>query len=309
MRIAVTGAQGFVGKATVRALLDAGHEVLPIVRTSNGTFANACEWNISYAVKTTYRDVEAVVHIAAKVDDWATYEDSSQVNVLGTQHVIDAFPEAKTFIYISSASVYDSTNAEQTLTEVSLAGTDLLNAYSQTKYEGERVVLQSPIPSRIVLRPHIIYGPGDTTVLPRLLQAQKFGRFLILGNGKNHISLTHIHNLSHAIVQLVDSNRVFGGEVFNIVDDRGGTVNEIIAALKSELGITAKNLYIPKSVALFMGIVLEKLFRLFRSSRAPLITRYLVEQMTADHTLSTAKATERFGYKPAVDYLTGFKRL
>lgn len=309
MNVAVTGAQGFVGQATVATLTHAGHQVLPVVRASNDTFAYAYEWDIVRPSTKTFCEIEVVVHVAALVNDWEIYEKSKQVNVDGTQHVLDAFPNAKTFIYISSASVYDPTNPARVITEESPAGTHLLNAYSQTKFKGEQVVLHSSVPSRAVLRPHIVYGPGDTTVLPRLLKAQKLGRFLILGDGKNDISLTHIDNLTAAIVAITDSNKIFSGEIFNIVDKKSGTVEEIITTLKSELGIVARNLCIPKPLALFLGSLAQRLFRLFRTKRAPLVTPYLVEQMTSDHVLSIDKAQKILGYEPTVDYLTGFKQL
>lgn len=308
MNIAVTGAQGFVGKATVMTLKKAGHTVLPIVRSNDGTYSNAYEWDITEQANKKFPDIDAIVHIAALVDDWATYEKSRQVNVIGTQHVVDAFPNVKTFVYISSASVYDPTNEAQQLNEESPAGTNLLNAYGQTKYEGEQIVLKADIPSRIVLRPHIIYGPGDKTVLPRLLKAQKLGRFLVLGDGQNHISLTHIQNLTSAILLAV-SKEDLGGEIFNVVDKKSVTVEEVINALKTELGITAKNTYIPKPAALFIGSSLEKTYRFVGVKKSPLITPYLVEQMTSDHVLAIDKAGRMLNYKPTVDYLSGFKEL
>jgi nucleoside-diphosphate-sugar epimerase len=307
--IAVTGAQGFVGSAVVHHLRKLGYTVIPVVRKANGTFQDAIEWDITTPYKGDDLNVDVVIHAAAKVDDWATYDDSYDVNVKGTKNVINTFANAKLFIYISSASVYDPTNTNQVITEKSPAGTNLLNSYSKTKYEGELVVLDSSVQSRVVVRPHIIYGPGDKTVLPRLLQARRFGRFLVLGNGKNNISLTYIDNLVVAISQITSSDKIFGSEVFNVVDDKSDTVENIINTLKHSLGINEKNLYIPRYLAKAIGMVLEKLYRFLKVHRSPLITPYLVDQMTSDHVLDCNSAKESFGYNPKVDYQKGFEGL
>jgi nucleoside-diphosphate-sugar epimerase len=307
--IAVTGAQGFVGSAVVHHLRTLGHTVIPVVRKSNGTFKNAVEWDITGSYEGSGLNADVVVHAAAKVDDWASYQKCYNVNVTGTKNVINAFPSAKLFIYMSSASVYDPMNTERLITEKSPAGVHLLNSYSKTKYEGERMVLNSSVPSRVVVRPHIIYGPGDTTILPRLLKARRFGRFLVLGNGKNNISLTYIGNLTDAISQIVMSDQIFGSKIFNVVDDVSDTVENVINTLKFSLEINEKNLYIPKSLANKIGMVLEKLYRFLRVQQSPLITPYLVDQMTSDHVLDCDMAKDSFGYNPEVNYREAFKAL
>ena len=307
--IAVTGAQGFVGSAVVHHLRNLGHTVIPIVRKTNGTFQDAIEWDITTPYKGGGINADVVIHAAAKVDDWATHEDSYNVNVKGTKNVLDTFASAKLFIYVSSASVYDPTNTNQVITEKSPAGTNLLNPYSKTKYEGERVVLDSSVQSRVIVRPHIIYGPGDTTVLPRLLQAKRFGRFLMLGNGDNNISLTHIDNLVHSIVTIIKADATFEAEVFNIVDKKSDTIKNIVNALKQSLEINEKNLYIPRFMASSIGGVLERLFRLVKIKHSPIITSYIVEQMTSDHVFDCTKAVESFGYNPMINYKEGFKEL
>jgi nucleoside-diphosphate-sugar epimerase len=307
--IAVTGAQGFVGSAVVKELLRFGYKVIPIVRKSNGRYTNAIEWDIAQPSTYEFSDIDVVIHSAAKVDDWTTYGDAYDVNVTGTKNVITAFPNAKFFIYISSASVYDSKNCDAVITEESPSGNNFLNDYSRTKFEAERVVLNASTPSRVVLRPHIIYGPGDRHILPRLLKARRFGRFLILGNGKNRVSLTHINNLVGGISRIVSSDKKFSGEIFNIADDKNDTIETVINALKESLDITEKNFHIPRIIAFSVGTICEYVAKFFGSRRSPLITPYIVEQMTSDHIIDCSKAKEVFGYSPEVEYRDGFKRL
>jgi nucleoside-diphosphate-sugar epimerase len=307
--VAVTGAQGFVGSAVVKKLLRLGYKIIPIVRKSNGEHSDAIEWDITYSSKDKFLDIDVVIHSAAKVDDWATHNDSYNVNVVGTKNVIDAFPNAQLFIHISSASVYDTKNCDVLISEESPAGMNLLNDYSLSKFESEKIVLIANIPSRVVLRPHIIYGPGDTNILPRLLKARKFGRFFILGNGKNNISLTHINNLVSGIAKIVSSAKKFDGEIFNIADTKTDSIESIINVLKNELDINEKNFHVPKIVALYVGTILEYLAKFLRLQHAPLITPYIVAQMTEDHIIDCSKAKDVFGYSPEVEYKDGFKKL
>lgn len=307
--IVVTGAQGFVGSAIVKKLKISGHRVIPIVRISNGEYQDAVEWDITAPLDQRSDNVDVVIHAAAKVDDWSNYKESYSANVIGTKNVIEAFPQVELFIYISSASVYDSKNSEVVISEESPAGSNFLNDYSRTKFEAERVVIDSLISSRVVLRPHIIYGSGDKKILPRLLQARKFGRFLILGNGKNNISLTHIDNLVDAITRIVSSDKKFDGEIFNITDGKTDSVETVIDALKETLNITEKNFHVPRAIALRIGIISEYLAKLLGSQHSPLLTPYIVEQMTSDHIIDCSKAKEMFGYSPKVEYREGFKRL
>ncbi len=307
--IAVTGAQGFVGKAIVLRLRAAGYSVLPLVRRSNSTFDSVIEWDITVPYVGPTLAVDVVVHAAAQVNDWSSNAASATVNVEGTRHVLQACAQATQCIYISSASVYDPTNTEVSLTEASPAGTNLLNAYSRTKFQGETLVQSSAIATTAIIRPHIIYGPGDMTVLPRLLEARKHGRFLVLGDGQNTISLTHIENLTAAVQNCIERQAVGTHEIYNITDARTGTVAEVLQALKSALGIPDKNLYIPYPVAMTCGVVLERVYRMAGAKNAPLVTPYLVAQMTANHVCDITKAQRELGYEPTKSFDMAFSEL
>jgi nucleoside-diphosphate-sugar epimerase len=112
-----------------------------------------------------------------------------------------------------------------------------------------------------------------------------------------------------AIYQITSSDKMFGSEVFNVVDDKSDTVENIINTLKHSLDIKEKSLHIPKSLANAIGTALEKSYRFLRVQKSPLITPYLVEQMTSDHTVGCNKAKALFGYNPKVDYRKGFETL
>lgn len=299
--IAVTGATGFVGSHLVQALIRSGYSVISYGRSAHAE----TYWDISKGSLEHPPQVDAVVHCAAHVSDWANYAESYSGNVLGTQNVLKSFPDVSMFIHISSASVYDPFLKSSVLTEDAPCG-NFLNAYSKTKWESEILVLGADNPRRVILRPHIIYGPGDTTVLPRILEARKFGRFLIIGNGKNLISITHVENLVHAILKTLSANFPIGSHIFNVADKDQATVEVLMQELCHTLSIVEPIAHVPRGPAYVVGAIEELAYRLIRSPKPPLLTRYAVAQMAYGHALDISKIERVLNYTPLWDYRKGF---
>ena len=303
--IVVTGATGFVGRHLVQALAKEGYSVLAFGRRNlNGQ----TYWDITEGSLKNAPQVDVVVHCAAHVDDWAGYTESHKGNVLGTKNVLQSFPTAPLFIHVSSASVYDPFVSAPLLSEGSLCG-NFLNAYSKTKREAELLVSDASNKHRVILRPHIIYGPGDTTVLPRILAARRFGRFMVVGDGKNKISVTHVENLVHAVLQTLKSKLPEGCEIFNVADESQDTVDNLINALRDALSIRETILHIPRTLAYALGASEESAYRLIGSKKPPLLTRYAVAQMAYGHALDISKIKRVLQYKPSWDYRRGFKEM
>lgn len=300
--IAVTGATGFVGRHLLQALVKEGHSVVAFGRRNlNGQ----TYWDITEGPLKNPPQVDAVVHCAAHVDDWAAYPESYKGNVLGTKNVLRSFTDTPVFIHVSSASVYNPFVSASVLTEKSPCG-NFLNAYSKTKREAELLVSAALNRHRVILRPHIVYGLGDTTVLPRILEARKLGRFLVLGDGKNLISVTHVENLVHAVLQTLKAKLPEGCEIFNVADESQDTVDNLINALRGALSIKETILHIPRLPAYAFGVLEEGVYRLIGSKHPPLLTRYAVAQMAYGHALDISKAVRLLGYAPASTFESGF---
>lgn len=303
--IAVTGATGFVGSHLVRALTAKGYSVIAFGRRAGVAHA---QWDIAQGSLENPPYVDAVVHCAAHVNDWAAHAESHRGNVVGTENVLKSFASTPLFIHVSSASVYDPFVSAPTLTERSPVG-NFLNAYSKTKWEAELLVSGAANRRRVIFRPHIIYGPGDTTVLPRLLAARRLGRFLVVGDGKNLISITHVENLVHAIIQTLKTDLPNGCEIFNVADERQGTVDTLINSLREALSIPEAILHVPRIPAYILGALEEGAYRLIGSKSPPLLTRYAVAQMAYGHALDISKIKRLLQYKPTWEYRDGFKEL
>jgi nucleoside-diphosphate-sugar epimerase len=309
--LAITGATGFVGRSLVEYFGARGYRVLAFGRRPRppGIHPGALyrRWDIAQGPLRIEEPVDTVIHCAAAVTDWGTVAALYPTNVSGTRHVLATFRDAGQFIHLSSASVYDPLGPKRFIREEAPYPARYLNAYSQTKMLAERVVRAAPHRNRTIVRPHIIYGPGDTTLLPRLLQARRHGRFLVLGHGRNARSLTYMLSLAAALELLVQ--RPQPGQIFNISDQRVATVDEILQAFLQTMGYRERLLHTPPQLAQGAAALLERIYRLGRSRTPPLITPYVVAQMTFEFTLDISKARRLLGYCPAYDYLDGFRAI
>jgi nucleoside-diphosphate-sugar epimerase len=285
--IAVTGATGFVGSHVAAALVARGHEVIGFNRRS---------WDLASGPLADPPPVDGVVHCAARVADAGPAAAFEAVNVSGTAAVLGAFPAARRFVYVSTASVYDPARPTRYIGEDAPYGSAYLNHYARTKGLAEQLIRRDGR-SSIILRPHAVYGPGDTTLLPRLLAVRRFGRLVAIGDGRNEVSVTHIDNLVQTIVLALEGPVDDG--VFNVADAVAAPLDTLLRTLLSRLGLPPRILYIPRALAWRLAPVLE------RVQRTPQMTRYVVRQLADEYTLDISRARARLGYAPAVDFRAG----
>lgn len=296
MRVAVTGASGFVGGRTVAALATRGHEVVAFGRRplAPGTFPAGVEylrWDLLDGPLGAPPPVDAVVHAAGAVDDWGPAARFERVNVGGTATVLATFPAAHV-VHVSSASVYDDSSDVRAVREDAPLPTRCPSAYVATKIGAEEVV-RTRRPDAAILRPHAVWGPGDTTLLPRLLRARVAGVLLVPGNGRNRLSVTHVDNLTLAVAVAVEA-RASG--TFNVSDGHDLTVDGLLRLLLRRLGLRPRIAYVPAGLAQRLAALDEAVAR--RTGRRPPLTRYAVLHLTHEWTLDITRAREVLGYAP-----------
>ena len=303
--IAVTGATGFIGGHVVRRLAERGDRVIAFGRRAASEYADLPaviyrRWTLPVDLADP-PEVDAVVHCAGTVTDWGPRSIFSQVNVEGTKTVLRTFPRARRFVHLSTASVYDPRVPKRHVPEDAPYPDRYLGEYARSKMLAE-VAVREARPDAVVLRPHAVYGRGDNHLLPRLLAARWLGTQLALGDGRNHVSVTHVDNLVHAIERAIDGT-AWG--TFNIADSVEPTVDDLLRVVLAAADLPARIAYVPAAVAWPLSTVLESIARVLGRTHPPRLTRYVIAQFAQEYTLDLRAAAERLGYQPARTYIDG----
>ncbi|MEO3782091.1 NAD(P)-dependent oxidoreductase [Actinocorallia sp. B10E7] len=298
MRVAVTGASGFVGGAVCRELAARGARVhaygrRETVDPEHVGKAPYRSWDIRSGPLTDAPRVDVVVHCAGTVTDWGPIGEFFAVNLDGTKSVLASFPKTR-FVHVSTASVYDPEKPTVMATEDQAPVKRYVNAYGASKAAAERAVMNSGAES-VILRPHAVYGPGDTTLLPRVLSSLRGATLVAVGTGRQLVSLTGVGNLVQACLLACESD-VTG--VYNITDSEPLELDAALAMILKERGIRARRVYLPLKPVLPVAAAVEGAFLLAGSRRPPKLTRYALGHLAVERTLDLSAARRFLGYRP-----------
>jgi nucleoside-diphosphate-sugar epimerase len=301
VRIAVTGASGFVGGAVCRAAAEAGWTVYAYGRRPAAHVAGTySRWDITTGPLRDPPAVAAVVHCAGSVTDWAPRAEQWAANVDGTRNVLRSFPGAR-IVHVSTGSVYDPRHPTVMATEDQAPIRRYPNTYGASKAATERVVTASR-QNAVILRPHAVYGPGDTTLLPRVLSAVRGSRLIAVGDGTQRVSLTSVGNLAAACL-LAAAADVRG--VFNITDTEPALLADVLREVLAARAIPARVRFVPLAVAWPVACVAEAIATLPRRRTPPRLTRYAVSHLAHERTLDITAARTVLGYRPDPTSLAG----
>jgi nucleoside-diphosphate-sugar epimerase len=243
---------------------------------------------------------DAVVHCAALADDWAPRSRALRVNQDGTRTVIEAFPGAR-LVHLSTSSVYDARTPSVLLREDAVVGARHLSNYSWSKALAETEAART---GAVILRPHAVYGPGDTTLLPRILAGVRRGRLTLPNGGRVLHSLTHIDNLVAAVFAALERHAPSGA--YNVADDAPVLLSDVLIEFLRRRGVTVRLVDLPYGVAYAVAGGLETVAR--ATGRRPRITRYAVSQLGLERTFDLTAARDHLGYRPTPTSLDGAER-
>jgi len=321
MRILVTGGGGFLGQAIVRRLVERGDEVSTINRSDYaelaalGVTCHRGDIADREAVMAAVDGVEAVIHVAAKAGPGLYAPDFVAANVVGTGHVLDACRRfgVRYLVHTSSPSVVHAGEDIEGGDE-SLPYPDHFPApYPATKAEAERLALGANGPDLKVcaLRPHLIWGPGDNHLLPRLIEKNRAGRLKLPAPGKK-IDTVYIDNAAEAHVLALDNLRdsaTAAGKAYFITNAEPTPVDEILAGLLEAAGESPRIGKVSPRVAMAAATVVEWIWRGLRIRRDPPISRFVVEHLATAHWFDPSAARHDLGYEPRVSLSAGLRRL
>lgn len=315
MKIGITGTTGFVGSHLIRHLSKEGHQIIAYGRKNSPPeplkeFADYKIWDLDSSVRPDLFHGDVFIHTAGYVEFWGSYKDMYKTNVEGTIKALEMAKGAKHFIYISSASVYGSLKEKRNVSENARYPEQYANNYGLTKSEAEKMIIQHAhnFEKVTIIRPHAIYGPGDRTLVPRILASIKGDKAFIIGQGKNKYSITHVGNICYGISLIIESSGK-GLKIYNLTDLEPLSINEIYNHLFSALKLRMKIAHLPYSLIKPISTFLEQTYRIAGSNRPPLLTSDLAKQFTLQSTLSLDRIKEELNYKPSYTNREGFNDL
>ena len=313
MRALVTGGGGFLGSALCRALIARGHEVSSLAR---GDYPHLRELGVT-TVRADLADAEAVreaaggcdvvFHVAAKAGVFGKAAEYEVANVTGTENVLAACRAAGVprLVHTSSPSVcfdgQDHRNAGNDLPRAS----EFLADYPRTKARAEELVLaaNSAELATCALRPHLIFGPGDPHIVPRLVQRARSGRLRVVGDGNNEVTLCYVDNAAHAHVLAGESlapGAAHAGQAYFIGQEEPVQLWPWINELLGGLGIAPVRRRISQAAAYRLGALLEAIWRTLHLGGEPPMTRFVAAQLATSHSYDMAPARRDFGYRELV---------
>jgi hypothetical protein len=295
MKIFVTGGSGFVGGHLIEALAKKGHEVHAMAR-SEGSMATVKGYGATpirgdLANVPDLRSFDAVVHAAAFVEEWGTRAQFWEANVEGTSRVLAA--GAKRVVHVGTEAAVFRGQDLVDIDETYPYPEKHRYLYSETKAEAERRALAA---GAISIRPRLVWGPRDTSVLPAIVDMAKKGAFAWIDGGERLTSTTHVSNLVQALELALTRGRL--GEAYFVADDGTRTLRELLTALARTEGVELPGRSLPSFVMRPLAFTVEGLWKLF-GARPPL-TRFAIDMMSATVTVRTDKARRELGYRPAV---------
>ncbi len=315
MRVLVTGGTSLLGGAVAERLLARGDEVTVLQRRPSGLVCREVLGNIAdaAAVDRAAAGQDAVVHLAAKVDVVGPWSEYYRTNVVGTRHVVAACRSEGVgrLVYVSSPSVAHGGSA---LVGAGAGQADPQRArgpYARSKAvaELEALAADSPDLAVLVIRPHLVWGPGDTQLVGRIVDRAATGRLPVVGSGAGLIDSTYVDNAAAALVAAVDVCGVVHGEPLVVTNGEPRQAREMVAAICAAAGVPAPRRRIPFSVAWAAGAAAEAVWAGTRRRSTPPVTRFLAEQLATAHWFDQRRTRAVLGWEPEVPLDEGFQRL
>jgi nucleoside-diphosphate-sugar epimerase len=312
----ITGVTGFLGSHLAEECQKRGIPTVTIARSSSdlrwprkfGCEIVQGDVTDPASIRMAMEGVNVVIHSAAKVGDWGPVEDYRQTNVQATALLLEEAKARKVdrFVHMSSLGVYvarDHFNSDETapLPDRHIDG------YTQTKMEADKVAqgyftaYQVPV---VVLRPGFVYGTRDRTVLPRLLENLRLGKVRYLGSGQQQMNTIHVKNIVDATFLAIENPKAVG-QIYNLTDDEVVTKKQFMETVSDTAGLPRPTRHVPLGVAKVLARVMERIARLRKAKKAPLVTQARIKFLGLNLGYSCEKIKRELGYMPRVKFAEG----
>ena len=320
-RVLVTGGGGFLGRAIVERCLARGWNVRVTGRTvhadltTRGVEFFAGEISDYQHIRQAARGCEAIFHVAAKAGVWGPRAEYERINVGGTQSVIDACKAEGVpyLVHTSTPSVVFNGEPFRGADEMLPYGRNWLCHYARTKAEAERRVRTAIVYGlrTCSLRPHLIWGPHDPHIFPRILARARSGRLSIIGEGNNQVDVTHVDTAADAHLSALEALMAgrANGQAYFLSQGEPVRLWEFVNRLLKGAGIKPVTRRIPLPVAYAMGATLETAWATLRLDGEPPMTRFVATELAKDHWFNVTAARRDLQLRPAHDTWEALDRL
>jgi nucleoside-diphosphate-sugar epimerase len=319
--VLVTGGGGFLGGAIVKRLVERGDRVRSLSRKpypaleSLGVEQIPGDISQGDVVEKACRGMDAVFHVAGKPGVWGDYEDYFRTNVTGTCNVIASCRKLDVAVLVHTSSpsvVFDGSDMEGVDESVPYPETWHAH-YPRTKAIAEQEVVKAcreQAICAIVLRPHLIWGPGDNHLVPRIISRAR--RLVRIGDGKNRVDTIYIDNAADAHILAADhlaENPSLSGRIYFISQGEPVYLWDMVNAILKAGGLPPVTKSVSRKTARRLGSAMEMLYKLFKLSGEPPMTRFVADELATSHWFDIDAARRDLGYRPSVSMEEGLCRL
>ena len=315
----VTGGSGFIGGQLIERLRGEGHLVRALARSAaaaesvgaRGAEPVTGELADVAAIRAGADGCQLAFHAAATLGDWGRREDFERGNVEGTRNVLHACREAgvRRFVHVGTEAALLAGKPLVQADETAPLRPDSPVLYCSTKARAEQAVLDANSDSfeTVVVRPRLVWGAGDTTLLPVIVAMVRAGRFAWIGGGRHRTSTTHVQNTVEGLV--LGATRGRPGNAYFVTDGEPVVFREFIERLLSTQGLDAPSRSLPSALAAVLATGGEAAWHLLPLPGRPPLTRFSYWVSSQECTLRIDKAREQLGYQPLTSIEDGLAQM
>jgi len=315
----VTGGSGFVGGALIERLRSEGRDVRALARSERaaervrelGAEPVSGDLDDRESLRAGAEGCEVCFHAAAKVEDWGDPADFERLNVQGTRNVIDACREAgvRRLVHVGTEAALMAGQPLVNVDESAPLRPDSPALYSSSKAKAEQLVraANGEDLETVVVRPRFVWGRGDSTLLPQIVEMVRSGRFRWVGGGRHLTATTHIDNTVEGL--LLGATRAPAGGVYFVTDGEPVVFRDFLTALVGTQGVEIPDKSVPPGMAGAAARAAEAIWRGLRRPGNPPLTRFAVWVSSQECTIDISRAERELGYRPVTSREDGLAEL
>jgi nucleoside-diphosphate-sugar epimerase len=315
----VTGGSGFIGGRLISRLVGEGWRVRALARSDSSASkvsalgAEPVRGDLGDldGMRAGAEGCEFAFHAAAHLGEWGTLEEFERDNVGGTRNALEGSRAAgvRRFVHVGTEAALLAGEPLVNVNEDAALRPDSKALYPATKAMAEQAVRDANGDGleTVVVRPRLVWGRGDTTILPSLVEAVKNGRFAWIGGGRHRTSTTHVENAVHGLV--LGAERGQPGGVYFVTDGEPVVFRDFITKLLATQGVEVPDRNMPASLAKAAAVAAEGVWRVLPLKGTPPVTRLAVWLSSLECTIDSSHARSELGYEPVKTIAEGMEEL